>query len=76
MLNSEPISFKPELVRPLKRSEYDRMVELGLFHDERVELIRGVLIRMAPRRAPHASTVQQLNDLLSARLQKRFTLRI
>ena len=27
--------------RPLKRSEYDRMVELGLFQDERVELIRG-----------------------------------
>jgi Uma2 family endonuclease len=76
MLNSEPLSFEPELVRPLKRSEYDRMVELGLFQDERVELIRGVLVRMTPQRAPHASTVQQLNDLLSARLQKRFTLRI
>ena len=52
------------------------MIELGLFQDERVELIRGVLIRISPQRAPHASTVQQLNALLSARLQRRFTLRI
>jgi hypothetical protein len=35
MLNSEPISFDPELVRPLKRSEYDRMIELGLFQEHR-----------------------------------------
>src|SRR5512144_3282653 len=76
MSGSEALSIEPELIRPLKRSEYDRMIELGVFEDERVELIRGVLIRMSPRRAPHASTVQQLNDLLSARLQKRFTLRI
>jgi Uma2 family endonuclease len=31
---------------------------------------------MSPQRAPHASTVQQLTDLLSARLQRRFALRI
>src|SRR5512146_2117562 len=76
MLNSEPLSFEPELVRPLKRSEYDRMVELGLFQDERIELIRGVLVRMSPQRAPHASTGRQLHDLLSARWQKRCPLRI
>jgi Uma2 family endonuclease len=69
-------SIEPELVRPLKRSEYDRMIELGLFDEERVELIRGVLVKMSPQRAPHASTVQKLNQLLMARLQGRFTLRI
>ena len=69
-------SIEPESVRSFKRSEYDQMVELGLFQDERVELIRGVLVTMSPQLAPHASTVQRLNQLLMTRLQGRFTLRI
>jgi Uma2 family endonuclease len=68
--------IEPALVRPLKRSEYDQMIELGLFDNERVELIQGVLVKMSPQHAPHASTVQKLNQLLMARLQGRFTLRI
>ena len=72
---SEALAFEPELVRPLKRSEYDRMIELGLFEDERVELIRGVLVKMSPQLAPHASTVQKLNQLLITRLQGRFVVR-
>lgn len=68
--------FEPELFRPLKRSEYDRLVELGVFDDERVELIQGVLVKIPPQEAPHASTVQRLNELLMERRQGRFTLRI
>lgn len=52
------------------------MVELGMFQDERVELIRGVLVKMSPQLAPHASTVQKLTQLLMTRLQGRFSLRI
>jgi Uma2 family endonuclease len=69
-------SIEPESVRSLKRSEYDRMIELGMFEDERVELIQGVLVKMSPQRAPHASTVARLNQLLMARLQGRFGLRV
>jgi Uma2 family endonuclease len=76
MPGSEAFSLEPELVRPLKRSEYDRMIELGLFDDERVELLRGVLVKMSPQRAPHASTVEKLTQLLSAQLRRRFSLRI
>jgi Uma2 family endonuclease len=36
-------SLSPERVRPLRRSEYERLVELGAFDDERVELLRGAL---------------------------------
>src|ERR1700704_5757435 len=68
--------FEPELFRPLKRSEYDRLIELGVFDDERVELIQGVLVKMSPQEAPHASAVQWLNELLMERRQGRFTLRI
>lgn len=52
------------------------MVELGLFQDERIELIRGVLVTMSPQYAPHASTIQKLNRLLMKRLTERFDLRI
>src|SRR5437868_4004558 len=69
-------SIEPELVRSIKRSEYDQMVELGMFQDERVELIRGVLVKMSPRLAPHASTVQKLTQLLMMQLQGRFSLRV
>jgi Uma2 family endonuclease len=69
-------TVEPERVRPLKRSEYDRLIELGLFGDERVELIRGVLVKMSPQRAPHASTVQKLDKLLNKRLADRFDVRI
>jgi Uma2 family endonuclease len=67
--------FEPERIRPLKRAEYDKLVELGLFQDERVELIRGVLVKMSPQYAPHASTIQKLTRLLMKALQDRFALR-
>ncbi|HEX3482732.1 MAG TPA: Uma2 family endonuclease [Kofleriaceae bacterium] len=68
--------FEPELFGPLKRSEYDRLIELGVFDDERVELIRGVLVKRSPQGAPHASTVQKLPELLIARLQERGEVRV
>jgi Uma2 family endonuclease len=76
MFGSEALSIEPELFRSLKRSEYDRLVELGVFDDERIELIRGRLVKMSPQHAPHASTVQKLNELLITRLRGRFTVRI
>ena len=77
MVGSEAFSsIEPESVRSLKRSEYDRMIELGMFEDERVELLRGVLVKMSPQLAAHASTVARLNDLLMTTLRGRFGLRI
>lgn len=69
-------AIDPALFRPLKRSEYDRLVELGLFQDERLELLWGVLVRKLPQRPPHASTVQELNELLIVRSQGCFGVRI
>lgn len=63
-------------IRPLKRSEYDRMIELGMFEEERVELILGMLVKMSPQRAPHASTIERLTELLATRLQGRWRLRV
>jgi Uma2 family endonuclease len=53
-----------ERVRPILRIEYDRMVDLGLFDDERVELWQGVILRMSPQKSPHAAAVMRLTRLL------------
>ncbi|HET9627759.1 MAG TPA: Uma2 family endonuclease [Kofleriaceae bacterium] len=67
--------IEPELVRSLKRSEFDRLVELGLFADEHVELIEGTLVKMSPQLAAHASTVTKLAQLLFAQLHGRWIVR-
>ncbi len=54
-------------VRPLTVAEFDRMVELGLFHeDERIELIDGVLVRMSPQNPKHAAACSRVRRMLSA----------
>ncbi len=51
-------------VRPLRRVEYDQLVELGAFQDERIELLDGVLVPMSPIGGPHSGTVGRLTELL------------
>ncbi len=76
-LSSTEPQPQPQQVRTFTRAEYGQMIGLGLFHDERIELIRGVLVKtMSPQYPPHASTVQRLNELLMARLRGQLTLRI
>jgi Uma2 family endonuclease len=58
-----PDNFR-ELVRPLQRVEYDRMVELGMLEGEKVELLKGFIVRMSPTGVPHASVVQFLSERL------------
>ena len=50
--------------RPLKVSEYVALSELGAFETERVELLRGRVVRMAPQGEEHAWIVQTMNNLL------------
>ncbi len=53
-----------ERLRPLKVSEYVALAELGAFENERVELLRGRVVRMAPQGEEHAWIVQTMNNLL------------
>jgi Uma2 family endonuclease len=50
-------------IRPIRRVEYERMVELGMFHDERVELLRGYIVHTSPQKSRHGGAVQSLNHL-------------
>ena len=58
----------PERVRPLRRSEYDHMVALGMFDEERIELLCGILVAMSPQGAPHANIAARLGNLLTLAL--------
>jgi Uma2 family endonuclease len=62
-------------VRPLKRVDYNCLVESGHFVDERLELLGGVLVKMSPQQPSHASAVQKLNAQLQKQLGDRFILR-
>ena len=63
-------------VRKLSRREYDRLIEMGWFRDERVELIDGVLVAGSPRGSRHAEAVSRLNDLLTPGLSGRARVRV
>jgi Uma2 family endonuclease len=62
--------------RRLKRAEYERMVELGFFDGERVELIRGVIVRMSPQGPSHSSPLQNLSFMLTRRLPEGVRVRV
>ena len=53
-----------ERLRPLKRREYDHLVEFGCFKDEKIELLNGMLVAMSPAGAGHAHAVTRLVALL------------
>jgi Uma2 family endonuclease len=62
--------------RPLRRAEYDRLVALGAFEDERVELLHGVLVDMSPNHPGHASPIDRLNAILTPALVGKAIVRI
>jgi hypothetical protein len=65
-----------ESIRPLRRVEYDQLIALGAFQDERIELLDGVLVRMSPIGSPHCATVDRLTELLVLALAGKALIRV
>lgn len=61
--------------RRIALAEYERMVELGFFENERVELIRGVIVGMSPQGPLHSSPLEKLTSLLVLALVGRAKVR-
>jgi Uma2 family endonuclease len=58
----------PLTARRWKRSEYDRLVELGMFDREPLELVGGQLIVAEPQSAYHAGGIRAVDYALRAML--------
>src|SRR5262249_60142172 len=50
--------------RRWRRVEYDRLVELGMFTGERLELLNGLLVVREPQGSSHAAIVSQVARVL------------
>lgn len=62
-------------LRRWKRVEYERLVDLGVFDREPVELIGGQVIVAEPQNSPHATAVGAADDALRAALPPGFLVR-
>jgi Uma2 family endonuclease len=52
--------------RRWQRREYERLVDLGIFVGERLELLAGLLVVREPQGSPHAAIVGQIGHVLRA----------
>ena len=68
------VSLQPHL---WTREEYEKMVSAGVFHPEdRLELVNGEILEMAPQSSAHATAVCLVNEALSAAYTPGFVLRV
>ncbi len=67
---------RADKLRPIRRDEYDKIVALGIFDGERVELLYGNIVPMSPHGAPHDGAIQRLNHLLMRAVGDRAAVRI
>ncbi len=68
--------LSPEQPRRLKRDEYEKLVALGVFEGERVELLHGTIVEMSPGYPDHASPIELFNMLLVPALVGRASVRV
>jgi len=66
----------PLTLRRWTRTEYDRLVDLGVFEREPVELIDGQLVVAEPQSAYHASGVTRVDYALRAQLPDGWIVRL
>ena len=66
----------PLTLRRWKRSEYDRLVELGVFEGEPLELIGGQLVVAEPQYPYHASAISAADYAIRAVLPAGWTVRL
>jgi Uma2 family endonuclease len=61
-------------VRPLRRTEYEQLVNAGAFVNERIQLLEGELVEMSPQGELHASAIRYLTRFFVRRLGPQYQL--
>ena len=64
----EPPAIAPDRIRPLRVEEYMQLAEAGVFDDEKVELLDGVVVKMSAQGPRHMELVTFMNRLLARQL--------
>jgi Uma2 family endonuclease len=64
-----------EVIRPLRRVEFDQLARAGCFDDERVELLYGAIVEMSPPDPSHDESIGVLMELLVGQLRGRARVR-
>src|SRR6185295_19429336 len=67
--------FDSEPVRPLRRSEFLQLHELGCFRDERVELLYGFVVLRLPPSPEHEESLFRVSNTLVLALHDRANVR-
>lgn len=71
-----PVKQTPLKLRHWTRTEYDRLVDLGVFDGEPLELIAGQLVVAEPHGAYHASAISAVDYAVRAALPSGWLVRI
>lgn len=72
----DPSELGSERIRRISRAEYERRLDQGWFVDDRIELLRGVLVEMSPQGEPHSRITGWFAQRLSRALPfKRWEVR-
>ncbi|MEW6276983.1 MAG: Uma2 family endonuclease [Candidatus Eremiobacterota bacterium] len=62
--------------RPFSRTEYYLMVDHGMFHGERVELIEGHILALSPHNPTHSNAVTHTTGVLVRALGEDYLVRV
>jgi Uma2 family endonuclease len=68
----DPEALRPERPRPLKRVEFERLIDAGAFGDERLELLYGQIVAMSPQSPLHVRVTARIGALLIKALDDEF----
>ena len=63
-MSVESVPIRNQQVRRYTRAEYDDLVAKGMFVDERVELLFGVVVEMSPIDPSHAESTDRIHERL------------
>lgn len=67
----DPKWLDTEQLRPLRRYEYDKMIELGMFTGESIELLHGFLVAREPQGPEHIDLTGRIHKRLLLALGER-----
>ena len=71
------LELRPDELRPLRRVEYEHLIEDGYFdEDERIELLVGLLVAKEPPSPYHSDLITRVSHALMRQLDRRAQVRV